>query len=64
MKISGVKNTTITDIAPKVIETAHGFLLNTQYYTKEKMAPVPFETCDLYGSPYNLCFCLHFITNK
>jgi hypothetical protein len=55
MKITGVKNTTITDIAPKVIETAHGFLLNTQYYTKEKMSPVPFEVCDLYGSPYSLC---------
>ena len=55
MKIASSSYTTITDIAPKVIETAKGFLLNTQYYTKEKLVPVPFETCDLYGSPYNLC---------
>ena len=55
MKITSSSNTTITDIAPKVIETGNGFLLNTQYYTKEKLVPVPFETCDLYGSPYSLC---------
>ena len=55
MKITSSSNTTITGITPKVIETAHGFLLNTQYYTKEKLVPVPFETCNLYGSPYSLC---------
>lgn len=55
MKITSSSNTTITDIAPKVAETANGFLLNTQYYTKEKLVPVPFEICDLYGSPYSLC---------
>lgn len=55
MKITGSSYTTITDIAPKVVETANGFLLNTQYYTKEKLVPVPFEVCDLYGSPYSLC---------
>lgn len=55
MKITGSSYTTITDIAPKVIETANGFLLNTHYYTKEKLSPVPFEVCDLYGSPYSLC---------
>jgi len=55
MKIINPANTTITDIAPKVIETTKGFLLNTQYYTKEKLSPVPFEVCDLYGSPYSLC---------
>ena len=55
MKITSSSYTTITDIAPKVIEMANGFLLNTQYYTKEKLVPVPFEVCDLYGSPYSLC---------
>lgn len=55
MKITSSNYTTITGITPKVIETAHGFLLNTQYYEKEKLVPVPFETCDLYGSPYSLC---------
>lgn len=55
MKITGSSYTTITDISPKVIETANGFLLNTHYYTKEKLVPVPFEVCDLYGSPYSLC---------
>ena len=59
MKISNPTNTTITDIAPKVVETANGFLLNTQYYTKENLAPVPFEVCDLYGSPYSLSIRKH-----
>ena len=54
MKITDSIYTTITDIAPKVIETANGFLLNTQYYTKEKLVPVPFEVCKLYGSPYSV----------
>ena len=40
MKISSSTYTTITGIVPKVIETAKGFLLNTQYYTKEKLVPV------------------------
>lgn len=54
MKITSSTNTTITGIRPKVIETANGFLLNTQYYTKEKLAPIPFENCNLQGSPYSL----------
>ncbi len=54
MKITSSTDTTITDIRPKVIETANGFLLNTQYYTKEKLAPIPFENCNLQGSPYSL----------
>lgn len=54
MKISSAVDTTITGIRPKVIETAKGFLLNTQYYTKEKLSPVPFETCNMIGSPYSL----------
>lgn len=54
MKITGSSNTTITSLRPKVIETAKGFLLNTQYYTKEKLVPIPFETCSLQGCPYSL----------
>ena len=54
MKISSSTYTTITGIAPKVIETSNGFMLNTQYYTKERLSPVPFETCYLIGSPYSL----------
>ena len=54
MKISNSTDTTITGLRPKVIETAKGFLLNTQYYTKEKLSPVPFETCNMLGSPYSL----------
>lgn len=54
MKITSSSNTTITSITPKVIEAAHGFLLNTQYYTKEKLIPIPFETCKIQGSPYSL----------
>lgn len=54
MKISSSADTTITGIRPKVIETAKGFLLNTQYYTKERVSPVPFETCNMLGSPYSL----------
>lgn len=54
MKITGATNTIINGIRPKVIETANGFLLNTQYYTKEKLAPVPFENCNMLGSPYSL----------
>lgn len=54
MKISNSIDTTITGLRPKVIETAKGFLLNTQYYTKEKLSPVPFETCNMLGSPYSL----------
>ena len=54
MKISSATDTTITGIRPKVVETAKGFLLNTQYYTKEKLSPIPFETCNMLGSPYSL----------
>lgn len=54
MKISSSTYTTITGITPKVIETSNGFMLNTQYYTKERLSPVPFETCYLIGSPYSL----------
>lgn len=54
MKISSSTNTTITSVTPKVIETSKGVLLNTQYYTKEKLSPIPFETCSIIGSPYSL----------
>lgn len=54
MKISSSTYTTITEITPKAIETSNGFMLNTQYYTKERLSPVPFETCYLIGSPYSL----------
>ena len=54
MKISDSADTTITGLRPKVIETAKGFLLNTQYYTKERLSPVPFEVCNMLGSPYSL----------
>lgn len=44
----------IDGLTPKVIETGHGFLLNTQYYLKNNMSPVPFEHARVYGSPYQL----------
>lgn len=44
----------IDGLTPKVIETGHGFLLNTQYYLKNNMSPVPFEHARVYGSPYHL----------
>lgn len=44
----------IDGLTPKVIETGNGFLLNTQYYLKNNMAPVPFECARVYGSPYQL----------
>lgn len=59
MKISDSADTTITGLRPKVIETAKGFLLNTQYYTKERLSPVPFEVCNMLGSPYSLSIRKH-----
>lgn len=44
----------IDGLTPKVVETGQGFLLNTQYYLKNNMSPVPFEHARLYGSPYQL----------
>lgn len=55
MRITSTANTTITDSAPKVIESINGVVLNTQYYTKERLSPIPFETFYTYGSPYSLC---------
>ena len=43
MKITSASNTSITGATPKVIETANGFLINTQYYTKEKLSAVALE---------------------
>ena len=54
MKIVNPSSSTITGICPKVIETNYGMILNTQYYTKEKMAPVPFESIFCNGTPYAL----------
>lgn len=43
MRITSAMNTAITGATPKIIETAKGFLINTQYYTKEKLSAVPLE---------------------
>lgn len=44
----------IDGLTPKVVETGNGFLLNTQYYLKNNLSPVPFEHARIYGSPYQL----------
>ena len=54
MKITNSLNTTINTVAPKVIETGNGFLINTQYYTKERLSAVALEFLKLTGSPYAL----------
>ena len=57
MKIFSSNGTTITGTVQKVIETGKGFLLNTQYYTKDVLAPVPFEYFNKGGTQYNLSLC-------
>lgn len=54
MKITSSNNTAIVGVTPKVVETGNGFLINSQYYTKEKLAVVPMEFLRLAGSPYAL----------
>ena len=54
MKVFKPNYTNIDGLRPKVIETAKGFLLNTQYYDKEALSPVPFENLNILGSPYAL----------
>lgn len=54
MKIFSSLNTTISGTQQKVIETGKGLLLNTQYYTKDILAPVPFEYLYEGGTQYNL----------
>lgn len=52
MKITSSSNTAITAATPKIIETANGFLINTQYYTKENLSAVALEFLRISGSPY------------
>ena len=54
MKIFNPLYNLINDITPKVIEVGKGFLLNTQYYLKSNLSPVPFESVFIYGSPLHL----------
>lgn len=54
MRVFKSTNTIIDGARPKVIETAYGFLLNTQYYTKDTLSPIPFETLNILGTQYCL----------
>lgn len=54
MQVFNPNYTMIDGIRPRVIETAKGFLLNTQYYHKETLSPVPFESLSILGSSYVL----------
>ena len=54
MRITSASNTAITAATPKLIETANGFLINTQYYTKERLSAVALEFLRVSGSPYAL----------
>lgn len=54
MQVFSPNNTIINGARPKVIETAEGFLLNTQYYHKGALSPVPFESLSVLGSSYAL----------
>ena len=54
MRITSPSNTTINGVTSKVVETGNGFLLNTQYYTKERLSAVALEFLKLTGSPYAL----------
>lgn len=54
MQVFKPNYTIIDGIRPKVIETAKGFLLNTQYYHKDCINPVPFESYSAIGSVYSL----------
>lgn len=54
MKITSSNYTAITSVTPKIVETGNGLLINTQYYTKEKLSAVALEFLKLTGSPYAL----------
>jgi hypothetical protein len=54
MQVFSPNYTIIDGIRPKVIETAKGFLLNTQYYHKDFISPIPFESFSVPGSVYSL----------
>ena len=54
MQVFSPNYTIIDNIRPKVIETAKGFLLNTQYYHKDFVSPIPFESFNILGSVYSL----------
>jgi hypothetical protein len=54
MQVFGPSYTIIDGIRPKVIETAKGLLLNTQYYHKDFISPIPFESYSAIGSVYSL----------
>lgn len=59
MKIFEGNNTTASVESPKAIETGKGFLLNTQYYEKENIIPVPFEFAYIAGTRYALSLKKH-----
>lgn len=59
MKIFNPIDTLIDGLRPKVIETANGFLLNTNYYEKQTVTPIPFENLQVYGSPYSMSIAKH-----
>lgn len=54
MQVFSPNYTIIDGIRPRVIETAKGFLLNTQYYHKDYLSPIPFESFSILGSVYSL----------
>ena len=54
MKITNSTNTAITGVSPKLVETGNGFLINTQYYTKERLSAVALEFIRTSGSPYTV----------
>lgn len=54
MRITSSTNTAISGASPKVVETSNGFLINTQYYTKERLSAVALEFLRTSGSPYAL----------
>ena len=59
MKIFESNNTAISAECPKTIETGKGFLLNSQYYEKENIIPVPFEFTYVAGTRYALSLKKH-----
>ena len=69
MQVFGPNYTLIDGIRPKVIETAKGLVLNTQYYHKDFISPIPFESYSVLGSVYALntvrsLFCSVYSWNK
>ena len=44
MKVTNATNTSINSPVSKIIETGNGFLINTQYYDKEYLSPIPLES--------------------